>query len=71
LHLPASIGYPHDLVSSLDKVSDPAFTTAVGLVCWGNQLLGKAGGGNRFSSSFGSIDQALGGLTKIFKSLLP
>jgi cell division protein FtsA len=71
LHLPASIGYPHDLVSSLDKVSDPAFTTAVGLVLWGNQIINKSGGGGGFSSSFGSMDKAVGAIRSIFKSLLP
>lgn len=70
LHLPASIGYPYDLVSSLDKVSDPAFTTAVGLVLWGNQMTAKSGG-HKFTSNFGSIDKAVEGLRKVFKSFLP
>jgi len=70
LHLPASIGYPHNLVSSLEKVSDPAFTTAVGLVLWGNQMLSRSGGYG-FSSGRGSIDSAISGIRKIFKSLLP
>jgi cell division protein FtsA len=70
LHLPASVGYPHDLVSSLEKVSDPAFTTAVGLVLWGNQMISRSGGYS-FSSGHGSIDSAISGIRKIFKSLLP
>ncbi|HNP74801.1 MAG TPA: cell division protein FtsA [bacterium] len=37
LRLPASLGYPQELISSLDKVSDLSFTTAVGLVLWGSQ----------------------------------
>ncbi len=70
LHLPASIGYPHDLVSSLDKVSDPSFTTAVGLVLWGNQMVNKKmdlgmGGG------FGSMNKAMEGIQKLLKSFLP
>lgn len=70
LHLPASIGYPHDLVSSLDKVSDPAFTTAVGLVLWGNQIINKTGN-KGFVSNFGSINKATSAIKNIFKSLLP
>ncbi len=70
LHLPATVGYPHDLVSSLDRVSDPAFTTAVGLVMWGNQLMNKSGG-QRSGSSIKVVDSAVSGIRKIFKSLLP
>jgi cell division protein FtsA len=69
LHLPASVGYPYDLVSSLDKISDPSFTTAVGLVLWGNQIFTKHRGG--FSSRFGSWDNAVSGIRNIFKSFLP
>jgi cell division protein FtsA len=70
LHLPASVGYPHDLVSSLDKVSDPAFTTAVGLVLWGNQLANKKSDFG-FGGGFSSINKATDGLRKLFKSFLP
>jgi cell division protein FtsA len=69
LHLPASVGYPYDLVSSLDKISDPSFTTAVGLVLWGNQIFTKHRGS--FSSRFGSWDNAVSGIRNIFKSFLP
>lgn len=70
LHLPASVGYPHDLVSSLDKVSDPSFTTAVGLVLWGSQIISK-NSSHRFMPSFGSIDKAVSGIRNLIKSFLP
>ncbi len=35
LELPASLGYPIDVVSVSDKVHDIAFSTAIGLVYWG------------------------------------
>jgi len=70
LHLPASIGYPHDLISSLDKVSDPAFTTAVGLVLWGSQMVSKKDRSG-FISNFSTIDNAISGIKNIFKSFLP
>ncbi|MBU1164987.1 cell division protein FtsA [Patescibacteria group bacterium] len=38
LRLPASIGYPLGVTSAVEKINDPAFVTAVGLVLWGSQL---------------------------------
>lgn len=70
LHLPATIGYPHDLVSSLDKVSDPSFTTAVGLALWGNQMINRSGS-RRGSSGINVVESAVSGIKNIFKSLLP
>lgn len=70
LHLPATIGYPHDLVSSLDKVSDPSFTTAVGLALWGNQMINRSGS-RRSSSRINVVESAVSGIKNIFKSLLP
>jgi len=70
LRLPASIGYPHDLVSSLDKVSDPAFTAAVGLVLWGAQMNNHSGR-IRLPSNFDAVNKTIKQIKKIFKSLLP
>lgn len=70
LRLPASLGYPRELISNLDKVSDLSFTTAVGLVLWGSEL-GK-GGLNRFPFlQIKSIDGAVSQIRRWFKSLLP
>jgi len=70
LRLPASLGYPKDLVSNIEKVSDLSFTTAVGLVVWGSQLQKNSMG--RFSPlQFGSVDQATNQIKKWFKSMLP
>ncbi len=33
--LPASVGQPQSIVTAIDKVHDPIFTTALGLVAWG------------------------------------
>ncbi|MEI6288316.1 MAG: cell division protein FtsA [bacterium] len=69
LRLPASLGYPQELISNLDKISDLSFSTAVGLVVWGNQLQK-----NRFSSlalPFKSVDKAATQMRKWVKSLLP
>jgi len=69
LHLPAIVGYPHDLVSSLDKVSDPSFTTAVGLALWGNQVINKSGGRGPVGTK--AMNSVISGFRSIFKSLLP
>lgn len=38
LRLPASLGYPIGVSSAIDKMNDPSYSTAVGLVLWGLQL---------------------------------
>ncbi len=38
LELPASLGYPIDVVSVSDKVHDVSFSTAIGLVYWGAHM---------------------------------
>lgn len=50
--LPASIGYPKDISSAIDKVHDPALSTAVGLVVWGDKSHHESGTGvlSRFST---------------------
>jgi cell division protein FtsA len=69
LRLPASLGYPQELISNLDKVSDLSFTTAVGLVLWGNQLKGKKGPGRTLG--VGGVDKAVGQLKDWFKAFIP
>lgn len=64
LKLPASLGYPYDIISVIDKVNDLSFTTAVGLVKWGAS---KQNGSSRFKSVTHATDK----LKKWFKSLMP
>ncbi|MDD5341353.1 MAG: cell division protein FtsA [Patescibacteria group bacterium] len=66
LRLPASLGYPYDIISVIDKVNDLSFTTAVGLVKWGNQISKNQGG-----SKFKSVTNATNKMKKWFKSLMP
>ncbi|MBI3114900.1 MAG: cell division protein FtsA [Candidatus Kerfeldbacteria bacterium] len=44
--LPASVGFPTNVTSAIDRVNDPSFTTAVGLALWGGQAEQKGGGFN-------------------------
>ena len=74
LRLPASLGIPLNITSAIDKINDPAFSTAIGLVIWGNQLAISG-------SHHGGLGQLLkylpnfGGLTKqarkMFKKIIP
>jgi cell division protein FtsA len=70
LRLPVSFGYPHKLVSVVDKVNDLSFVTALGLVLWGNAVYEERGGGG-FISRFKSIDRVTSQVKKWFKSLMP
>ncbi len=45
LRLPAALGQPLAVTSAIDKVNDPSFSTAIGLVVWGSQMQGQRGGG--------------------------
>lgn len=68
--LPVSIGYPRNVSSAIDKINDPALSTAVGLVLWGYQLLGQDQAG-RLGRSFSSMTEASDKLKKWFKGFLP
>lgn len=67
--LPASLGFPLDPVTAIDKLNDPAFATAVGLVYWG-ALAAQRGGGSLFSR-FSSFGHATDGIKKWLRSLVP
>ena len=72
LRLPASLGYPQELISNIGKVSDLSFTTAIGLVLWGSHLQRGRKGGKLNPLNFGgSIEEATKHLRKIFKNILP
>lgn len=44
LRLPSQIGYPQPMGGILDKVNDPEFSTAVGLVVWAHENMAGASG---------------------------
>jgi len=57
LKLPVSLGRPQNVSTVIDRVDDPAFSTAVGLVLWG----GKFGQGRGFSAGqIGSFFKNIG-----------
>ncbi|EKD32873.1 MAG: hypothetical protein ACD_76C00125G0003 [uncultured bacterium] len=72
LRLPASIGTPIGVTTVIDQANDPAFSTAIGLVLWGQKIHGTQPA--RFMDVFSkikSIDAARDSLKKWFKSMLP
>ena len=71
LGLPVQVGFPKELPFAVDKVDDPSFATAVGLVLWANDMHGQSYGGGGVSGKFGAVSGALGKAKGWFKSLLP
>ena len=66
LRLPASMGLPNGITSGIDRVQDPVFSTALGLVAWGKEM---ALHGNK-KSSF-DVANVGGAFKRMFKSLMP
>lgn len=67
LALPVQIGFPQNITSVVDRVEDTAFSTAVGLICWGAKHGGEVSmfGGK---VQFGKVFE---GMSKWLKNLLP
>ncbi len=66
LSLPVQIGFPVEIDGIVDKIDDPAYATAIGLVLFGAK-------GSSRSYSVGNVDFAktLDGVKNFFKKLLP
>lgn len=72
LRLPASLGAAPSGMAIVDRVSDPVFSTALGLVFWGNQLTEqKRPGFGKMISRFKSVDEVSSKMRKWIKSLVP
>jgi cell division protein FtsA len=68
-HTSASVGLPLHMHTPIDKIQDPVFSTAIGLVLWGQ---GVHNGMNRPSlTNFSSVANVTGKMGKWFKSLMP
>jgi len=67
LNLPAQIGFPQNYDGVVDKLDDPAYATAIGLLVWGSRFEGRQHVGLKnvnFKKSFDGIKQW-------FKNLVP
>lgn len=68
--LPASVGMPKDFRTAIEKINDPVFAAAVGLVMWGANLEQNNKRGIAMPK-FSSVVDVTGKMKKWFKSLLP
>ena len=71
LRIPSSLGMNRSSVQVIDKVSDPAFLSALGLVIWGDQMSDKRTGGWGRLGSGKAISKAVGKIGEWFKKLKP
>ncbi|MCL5666731.1 MAG: cell division protein FtsA [Patescibacteria group bacterium] len=71
LRLPCVQGKPQNINTIIDRVDDPAFATAVGLILWGNKF--SAASGREFAGMVKNIlsNQNVAKIRKWFKSFLP
>lgn len=71
LRLPVQIGFPLNISTIIDRVDDPAYATAVGLVLWANEYLSRdQAAASKFARKVlehASIDK----IRKFFKQFLP
>jgi len=69
--LPASIGFPSGVDSAIEKINDPAVTTAIGLVLWAhaNQISGSSSISSSIKGfkGFGMISTQIKSIIRIFK----
>ena len=73
LRLPASLGVPNQVHSALDKINDPAFSTAVGLVLWGSQATSGISRGllSNLFSKLPNLKSAAGTVRGWVKKIIP
>ncbi|MBT4917555.1 cell division protein FtsA [Candidatus Peregrinibacteria bacterium] len=69
LNLPAQIGFPQNYDGVVDKIDDPAYATAIGLLVWGSRFEGRYHGGIGLKGI--NIRKGLSNVKGWFKNLLP
>jgi len=72
LGLPAQTGFPSPLGGLIDKVDEPSFVTAVGLVLWGMESMpsGKLSGFFSSNKMVGNFSNSMGGTVNSMKKWL-
>jgi cell division protein FtsA len=66
LRLPATLGYPTNMASLIDRANDLTFTTALGLVVWGAHASASGSGRGLLIPQMKSLRGAASGLKKLF-----
>lgn len=67
LNLPAQIGFPQNYDGVVDKIDDPAYATAIGLLLWGSRFEGRYHAGLKNLN----IKKGISSLKSWFKNLVP
>ncbi len=70
LRLPVQIGVPTNIHTVIDRVEDPSFATAVGLVLWAHEYSAGPKGGSKVRLNIFE-GETLAKLTRLFKKILP
>jgi cell division protein FtsA len=68
LNLPVQIGFPQNFDGVVDKIDDPAYATAIGLILWGSRLEHRSYG---FNLKGLNPKKMVSGVKDWFKSLFP
>jgi len=66
--LPASVGFPVGFTSAIEKINDPAFTTALGLALWNTD---REQHGGVLGGRMDSVGETVDTMRRFFKKLLP
>lgn len=69
MRLPAQIGFPREVEGVVERVDDPAYSTALGLIFWGMEERGNISQG--FIPAIPSIDSSIRQMQKWFRAFLP
>ncbi|MFH1218218.1 MAG: cell division protein FtsA [Candidatus Peregrinibacteria bacterium] len=69
LNLPAQIGFPQNYDGVVDKIDDPAYATAIGLLIWGSRFEGRHHGGLGMRGV--SLKKGLSNMKGWLKNLFP
>lgn len=67
LNLPAQIGFPQNYDGVVDKIDDPAYATAIGLLLWGSRFEGRHHSGLKGMN----FKKGLSSIKNWFKNLVP
>ena len=70
LNLPVQIGFPQNFEGVVDKIDDPSYATAIGLLIWGSRFEG-AGRGLGLDLKNIDFSKAFNQAKSWVKSLLP
>ncbi len=66
LNLPVQIGFPQNYDGVVDKIDDPSYATAIGLLIWGSKFDGKPYGAKSIN-----LKKSVGSVKRWFKGLVP